>query len=159
MSHFQLRVNGRLHFVDMDGDMPLLWALRDVLGLKGTKFGCGVAQCGACTVHLDGRAVRSCAVDVGVACLSEITTIEGLSNDGSHPVQQAWIEKKVPQCGFCQPGQIMSAAALVAAHQCTNTPITDDDIDKAMRGNICRCGTYPRIREAIKAAAAKRATP
>ena len=159
MSHFQLRVNGRLHFVDMDGDMPLLWALRDVLGLKGTKFGCGVAQCGACTVHLDGRAVRSCAVDVGVACLSEITTIEGLSNDGSHPVQQAWIEKKVPQCGFCQPGQIMSAAALVAAHQCTNAPITDDDIDKAMRGNICRCGTYPRIREAIKAAAAKRPTP
>ena len=151
MSHFQLRVNGRLHFVDVDGDMPLLWALRDVLGLKGTKFGCGVAQCGACTVHLDGRAVRSCAVDVGVACLSEITTIEGLSSDGSHPVQQAWIEKKVPQCGFCQPGQIMTASALLA----NNPNPTDEDIDKSMRGNICRCGTYPRIRAAIHKAAGR----
>jgi isoquinoline 1-oxidoreductase alpha subunit len=153
MSHFQLRVNGKLHFVDVDGDMPLLWALRDVLGLKGTKFGCGVAQCGACTVHLDGRAVRSCAVDVGVACLSEITTIEGLSSDGSHYVQQAWIEKKVPQCGFCQPGQIMTASALLAH----NPNPTDEDIDRAMRGNICRCGTYPRIRDAIKAAAGRTA--
>ena len=149
MSHFQLRVNGKLHFVDMDGDMPLLWALRDVLGLKGTKFGCGVAQCGACTVHLDGRAVRSCAVDVGVACLSEITTIEGLSSDGSHYVQQAWIDMKVPQCGFCQPGQIMTATALLDH----NAAPSDDDIDRAMRGNICRCGTYPRIREAIHQAA------
>jgi isoquinoline 1-oxidoreductase subunit alpha len=151
MSIFQLHVNGRLHTVDIDGNMPLLWALRDVLGLKGTKFGCGVAQCGACTVHLDGRAVRSCSVDVGVACLSEITTIEGLSPDGSHPCQKAWVELGVPQCGFCQPGQIMSAAALLAATKGLNP--TDEQIDNAMRGNICRCGTYPRIRAAIHKAA------
>jgi len=149
MSIFQLHVNGRLHTVDIDGNMPLLWAIRDVLGLKGTKFGCGVAQCGACTVHLDGRAVRSCSVDVGVAQLSKITTIEGLSYDGSHPCQKAWVELGVPQCGFCQPGQIMSAAALLNAN-----PHPDDTaIDNAMRGNICRCGTYPRIREAIHKAA------
>jgi isoquinoline 1-oxidoreductase subunit alpha len=123
--------------------------LRDILGLKGTKFGCGVAQCGACTVHLDGRAVRSCAVDVGVACLSEITTIEGLSPDGNHPCQEAWVDLAVPQCGFCQPGQIMTAAALLAA----NPQPDDDAIDDAMRGNICRCGTYPRIRAAIRRAA------
>jgi isoquinoline 1-oxidoreductase alpha subunit len=129
--------------------MPLLWALRDIMGLKGTKFGCGVAQCGACTVHLDGKAVRSCSVDVGVAELSEITTIEGLSYDGSHPCQQAWVELGVPQCGFCQPGQIMSAAALLKV----NPHPSDEDIDNAMRGNICRCGTYPRIREAIHKAA------
>ncbi|MEA2568618.1 MAG: isoquinoline 1-oxidoreductase subunit alpha [Acidobacteriota bacterium] len=145
MSVFQLNVNGSRHTINVDGNMPLLWVLRDVLGLKGTKFGCGVAQCGACTVHLDGKAVRSCATDVGVAALSEITTIEGLSTDGSHPCQKAWIMLGVPQCGFCQPGQIMSAAALLAAH-----PKPDDtQIDNAMRGNICRCGTYPRIREAI----------
>jgi isoquinoline 1-oxidoreductase alpha subunit len=149
MSVFQLHVNGRLHTVDIDGNMPLLWALRDVLGLKGTKFGCGVAQCGACTVHLDGRAVRSCSVDVGVACLSQITTIEGLSYDGSHPCQKAWVELGVPQCGFCQPGQIMSAAALLKA----NPHPDDEQIDNAMRGNICRCGTYPRIRAAIHKAA------
>ena len=149
MSIFQLRVNGKYLTVDVDGNMPLLWVLRDVLGLKGTKFGCGVAQCGACTVHLDGRAVRSCAVDVGVACLSQITTIEGLSPDGSHPCQKAWVEGGVPQCGFCQPGQIMSAAALLAA----NPQPDDTQIDNAMRGNICRCGTYPRIREAIHKAA------
>jgi isoquinoline 1-oxidoreductase alpha subunit len=149
MSIFQLRVNGKLHTVDIDGNMPLLWAIRDVLGLKGTKFGCGVAQCGACTVHLDGRAVRSCSVDVGVAQLSEITTIEGLSYDGSHPCQKAWVELGVPQCGFCQPGQIMSAAALLKA----NPNPDDDQIDNAMRGNICRCGTYPRIRAAIHLAA------
>ena len=149
MSIFQLRVNGRQHTVNVDGNMPLLWALRDILGLKGTKFGCGVAQCGACTVHLDGRAVRSCSVDVGVAQLSEITTIEGLSYDGSHPCQKAWVDLGVPQCGFCQPGQIMSAAALLKAN-----PHPDDaQIDAAMRGNICRCGTYPRIREAIHKAA------
>lgn len=149
MPIFQLHVNGWKHTVDIDGNMPLLWALRDILGLKGTKFGCGVAQCGACTVHLDGRAVRSCSVDVGVACLSKITTIEGLSPDGSHPCQKAWVELGVPQCGFCQPGQIMSAAALLKAN-----PHPDDDaIDHAMRGNICRCGTYPRIREAIHKAA------
>jgi aerobic-type carbon monoxide dehydrogenase small subunit (CoxS/CutS family) len=145
MSVFQLNVNGSRHTINVDGNMPLLWVLRDVLGLKGTKFGCGVAQCGACTVHLDGKAVRSCVTDVGVAALSEITTIEGLSTDGSHPCQKAWIMLGVPQCGFCQPGQIMSAAALLAAH-----PKPDDtQIDNAMRGNICRCGTYPRIREAI----------
>jgi aerobic-type carbon monoxide dehydrogenase small subunit (CoxS/CutS family) len=146
MSVFQLNVNGNRHTVDVDGDMPLLWVLRDVLGLKGTKFGCGVSQCGACTVHLDGRAIRSCITDVGVACLSEITTIEGLSPDGSHPCQQAWVELGVPQCGFCQPGQIMSAAALLAA----NPQPDDTQIDNAMRGNICRCGTYPRIKQAIK---------
>jgi isoquinoline 1-oxidoreductase alpha subunit len=151
MSIFQLHVNGRVHTVDIDGEMPLLWAIRDILGLKGTKFGCGVAQCGACTVHLTGadgvpRAVRSCSVDVGVAQLSHITTIEGLNyNGGEHPCQTAWVELGVPQCGFCQPGQIMSAAALLK----TNPHPTDDDIDAAMRGNICRCGTYPRIREAI----------
>ena len=150
---YTLNVNGKSTTVDVAADMPLLWVLRDVLGLKGTKFGCGVAQCGACTVHLDGRAVRSCAVDVGVACLSQITTIEGLSPDGSHPCQKAWVEGGVPQCGFCQPGQIMTAAALLAAHKAENKPITDDDIDNAMRGNICRCGTYPRIREAIHKAA------
>ena len=149
MSVFQLNVNGNRHTVDVDGDMPLLWVLRDVLGLKGTKFGCGVSQCGACTVHLDGRAIRSCITDVGVACLSEITTIEGLSADGSHPCQKAWVELGVPQCGFCQPGQIMSAAALLAA----NPQPDDTQIDNAMRGNICRCGTYPRIRAAIHKAA------
>lgn len=146
MSVFQLKVNGRRYTVDVDGDMPLLWVLRDVLGLTGTKFGCGISQCGACTVHLDGRAARSCITDVGVACLSEITTIEGLSSDGSHPVQKAWIDRGVPQCGFCQPGQIMSAAALLAA----NPQPDDAQIDDAMRGNICRCGTYPRIKQAIR---------
>jgi isoquinoline 1-oxidoreductase subunit alpha len=149
MSAFQLNVNGKQHTVDVDGNMPLLWVLRDILGLKGTKFGCGVSQCGACTVHLDSRAVRSCITDVSVACLSEITTIEGLSYDGSHPCQKAWVELGVPQCGFCQPGQIMTAAALLAHNQ---NP-TDEDIDNAMRGNICRCGTYPRIRAAIHKAA------
>jgi isoquinoline 1-oxidoreductase subunit alpha len=147
MSVFQLKVNGRMHTVNVDGNMPLLWVLRDVLGLKGTKFGCGVAQCGACTVHLNGRAIRSCVTDVGVAALSEITTIEGLSTNGNlHPCQRAWVEGGVPQCGFCQPGQIMTASALLAAN-----PNPDDaQIDDAMRGNICRCGTYPRIKDAIR---------
>lgn len=149
MSTFQLRVNGKVHTVDADGDMPLLWVLRDILGLRGTKFGCGVAQCGACTVHLNGHAARSCAVPVGVACLSEVTTIEGLSYDGSHPCQQAWLDLGVPQCGYCQPGQIMTAAALLASNPNPN----DQQIDDAMRGNICRCGTYPRIRAAIHKAA------
>jgi aerobic-type carbon monoxide dehydrogenase small subunit (CoxS/CutS family) len=149
MSVMQLNVNGRSHAIDVDGNMPLLWVLRDILGLKGTKFGCGIAQCGACTVHLDGRAVRSCSIDVGVACLSTIKTIEGLSYDGSHPCQKAWVALGVPQCGFCQPGQIMSAAALLAE----NPHPSDTDIDDAMRGNICRCGTYQRIREAIHKAA------
>jgi isoquinoline 1-oxidoreductase subunit alpha len=151
MSIFQLHVNGTFYSVDVDGNMPLLWVLRDVLGLKGTKFGCGVAQCGACTVHLDGKAARSCITDVGVACLSEITTIEGLSPDGSHPVQQAWVDLGVPQCGYCQPGQIMTASALLKAN-----PNPDDaQIDAAMSGNICRCGTYPRIRAAIHKAAGR----
>jgi isoquinoline 1-oxidoreductase subunit alpha len=153
MPVFQLNVNGRLHTIDVDGNMPLLWVLRDVLGLKGTKFGCGVAQCGACTVHLDGHAARSCSIDVGVACLSRITTIEGLSSDGSHPCQKAWVAGGVPQCGFCQPGQIMTAAALIREKAEKHETITDDDIDDAMRGNICRCGTYPRIRAAIHDAA------
>jgi len=151
MSVFQLNVNGKGYAVDIDGNMPLLWALRDILGLKGTKLGCGVSQCGACTVHLDGVAARSCSVDVGVACLSKITTIEGLSYDGGplHPCQKAWVDLGVPQCGFCQPGQIMTAAALLAANPHPN----DEQIDAAMRGNICRCGTYPRIRQAIHKAA------
>ena len=151
MSVFQLNVNGKGYAVDIDGNMPLLWALRDILGLKGTKLGCGVSQCGACTVHLDGVAARSCSVDVGVACLSKITTIEGLSYDGGelHPCQKAWVELGVPQCGFCQPGQIMTASALLKA----NPHPTDEQIDAAMRGNICRCGTYPRIRQAIHKAA------
>lgn len=145
MPVFQLHVNGRMETVTADGNMPLLWVLRDILGLTGTKFGCGVAQCGACTVHLNGKAIRSCVTDVGVAALGEITTIEGLSADGSHRCQQAWVELGVPQCGFCQPGQIMSCAALLKANPHPN----DEQIDAAMRGNICRCGTYPRIREAI----------
>ena len=149
MPIFQLNVNGRQHTINVDGNMPLLWVLRDVLGLKGTKFGCGVAQCGACTVHLDGRAARSCITDVGVAALSRITTIEGLSSDGSHPCQRAWVELGVPQCGFCQPGQIMTAAALLSE----NPQPDDAQIDSAMSGNICRCGTYPRIRAAIHKAA------
>jgi isoquinoline 1-oxidoreductase subunit alpha len=150
MAIFQLNVNGRQHTRDLDGNMPLLWVLRDVLGLKGTKFGCGVAQCGACTVHLNGHPARSCQVPVGVAALAQITTIEGLSPDGSHPCQRAWVDLGVPQCGFCQPGQIMTAAALLKEH-----PNPDDTvIDDYMRGNICRCGTYPRIREAIHKAAA-----
>src|SRR5213595_1098487 len=131
-----LHVNGKAQQVDVTPDTPLLWAIRDVLGLTGTKFGCGVAQCGACTVHLDGKAVRSRAVDVGVAALSKITTIEGLSYDGSHPCQKAWVELGVPQCGFCQPGQIMTAAALLAEHP----NATDEQIDAYMSGNICRCG-------------------
>jgi len=130
-------------------DMPLLWVLRDVLDLKGTKYGCGIAQCGACTVHLGGRAVRSCQTLVSRATDAPITTIEGLSTDGSHPVQQAWIDIDVPQCGYCQAGQMMSAAALLAK---TAKP-SDKDIDSAMNGNLCRCGTYLRIRAAIHKAA------
>jgi len=151
MPVFQLHVNGSMRTVDVDGNMPLLWALRDVLGLTGTKFGCGVAQCGACTVHLNGRPVRSCVTDVGVAALSHITTIEGLGGD--HPCQKAWVDGGVPQCGFCQPGQIMASVPLV--EMCRNSGVmpTDEQIDDVMRGNICRCGTYPRIREAIKKAA------
>jgi isoquinoline 1-oxidoreductase alpha subunit len=145
---FTLNVNGKSTTVDVPGDMPLLWVLRDVLNLKGTKFGCGIAQCGACTVHLGGRAVRSCSTPVKAATAA-ITTIEGLSPDGSHPVQRAWQEADVPQCGYCQAGQIMSAAALLAS----NPKPSDADINTAMNGNLCRCGTYTRIRDAIKRAA------
>jgi len=145
----KLTVNGREHAVDVAPDTPLLWVLRDHLGLTGTKYGCGMALCGACTVHLDGKPQRSCVLPVSGVGKRSITTIEGLSNGRSHPVQQAWIELDVPQCGYCQSGQIMSAAALLAG----NARPTDDDINKAMDGNICRCGTYPRIRKAIHRAA------
>jgi isoquinoline 1-oxidoreductase alpha subunit len=144
-----LTINGADHQVDAPDDMPLLWAIRDLVGLTGTKFGCGVAQCGACTVHLDGTPVRSCTTAVSQADGKQITTVEGLSPDGSHPVQRAWVDHAVPQCGYCQSGQMMSAAALLAKNK---TP-SDADIDAAMQGNICRCGTYPRIKAAIKAAA------
>jgi isoquinoline 1-oxidoreductase alpha subunit len=145
----ELTINGKKHQLDVDGDMPLLWALRDVAGLTGTKYGCGVAQCGACTVHLEGAAVRSCIMPVSAVAGKSITTIEGLSEDATHAVQAAWIEENVPQCGYCQAGQIMSAAALLAS----NAAPTDGDIDAAMAGNLCRCGTYVRIRKAIKRAA------
>jgi isoquinoline 1-oxidoreductase alpha subunit len=145
-----LVVNGTSRNLDVESDMPLLWALRDVLALTGTKYGCGIAQCGACTVHLDGQPVRACVTPVSAATGKRVTTIEGLSAAGDHPVQKAWIEVDVPQCGFCQPGQIMSAAALLAAKPAP----TDADIDTAMAGNICRCGTYQRIRAALHRAAA-----
>jgi isoquinoline 1-oxidoreductase alpha subunit len=148
----KLEVNGTLHEVDAPPEMPLLWVLRDLLGYTGVKFGCGMALCGACTVHLDGEAVRSCMTPLSAATGHKITTIEGLSKDGSHPVQRAWAELDVVQCGYCQSGQIMAAAALLAAKP---NP-TDADIDKAMAGNICRCGTYQRIREGIHRAAALR---
>jgi isoquinoline 1-oxidoreductase alpha subunit len=145
----QLRINGQTLNVDADPQMPLLWAIRDVLGMTGTKFGCGVGACGACTVHLDGNATRSCITTIADAAGHEITTIEGLSHDGSHPVQKAWVAHNVPQCGYCQPGQIMQAASLLKE---TPKP-TDQQITDAMGGNICRCGTYQRIRAAIKSAA------
>lgn len=144
-----LRVNGRSQTVDVSPDTPLLWVLRDVLNLHGTKYGCGIGQCGACTVHLGGQAVRSCLTPVSAAANASITTIEGLSPDGNHPLQRAWIDVDVPQCGYCQAGQIMSAAALLAK---TPNP-TDEQIDEAMNGNLCRCGTYVRIRRAIHKAA------
>lgn len=146
---FQLNVNGSSYDVDDDPETPLLWVLRDRIGLTGTKFGCGIAQCGACTVHIDGEAVRSCSITVADSVGSEITTIEGLSGDNSHPLQRAWIEHTVPQCGYCQSGQIMSAAALLK--QIPNP--SDSEIDAAMAGNLCRCGTYQRIRRAIRRAA------
>jgi isoquinoline 1-oxidoreductase alpha subunit len=151
---FTLNVNGKSTSVDVPGDMPLLWALRDVLNLKGTKYGCGIAQCGACTVHVNGVATRSCSLTVAKAVSSKITTIEGLSADGRHPVQVAWQDVDVPQCGYCQAGQIMSAAALLAK---TPKP-SDAEINAGMSGNLCRCGTYTRIREAIKKAASLPAT-
>jgi len=144
-----LSVNKRTVKVDAEPSTPLLWVLREHLGLTGTKYGCGVAQCGACTVHLDGRPVRSCSTPLSRASGKEVTTIEGLSPAGNHPLQRAWIEFQVPQCGYCQSGQIMSAAALLEK---TPNP-GDDDINRAMSGNICRCGTYPRIRRAIHRAA------
>ena len=145
----ELRVNNQLHDVDVEPEMPLLWVLRDMLNLKGTKFACGIAQCGACTVHLDGEPIRSCSFPVSAAEGKEITTIEGLTENSDHPVQQAWIKHQVPQCGYCQSGQLMSAAALLAK----NPSPSDADIDDAMAGNICRCGMYSRIRKAIKSAA------
>jgi len=143
-----LTVNGKSATVDVAADTPLLWVLRDVLNLKGTKFGCGVGQCGACTVHMRGRAVRSCQIQVGNVA-GEVVTIEGLSPDGSHPLQRAWQEVDVPECGYCQAGQIMTAAALLSV----NPQPTDEDIDTAMNGNICRCGTYLRIRQGVRRAA------
>jgi isoquinoline 1-oxidoreductase alpha subunit len=147
---FTLNVNGNTHSVDVDGDTPLLWVLRDVLGMTGTKFGCGIAQCGACTVHIDGNPVRSCLLPIGSIRNKAVTTIEGVgATEAGAKVQKAWLDLEVIQCGYCQSGQIMSAAALLAT-----TPQPDDaDIDAGMAGNICRCGTYVRIREAIKLAA------
>jgi isoquinoline 1-oxidoreductase subunit alpha len=144
-----ITVNGKRHQVDAGADTPLLWVLRENLGLTGTKFGCGIAQCGACTVHLDGQPIRSCVTQIGAVKGKRITTIEGLSLNGNHPLQQAWIAEEVPQCGYCQSGQIMSAAALLK----TKPKPSDADIDAAMSGNICRCGTYQRIRRAIHRAA------
>ena len=147
----QIVVNGETHEVSVDPAMPLLWVLRDELGITGTKFGCGIAMCGACTVHIDGRPMRSCSLPIG-AVTGEVTTIEGLGNpDAMHAVQEAWVEHQVAQCGYCQSGQIMSAASLLSR----NPEPSDDDIDIAMNGNLCRCGTYPRIRAAIHSAAGK----
>lgn len=145
---YTLTVNGKSHTVDVPAEMPLLWVLRDVLNIKGPKFGCGIGACGACTVHVAGKAVRGCQTQISTV-KSEVKTIEGLSADGSHPLQKAWLEIDVPQCGYCQAGQIMTAAALLAS----NPKPTDADIDSAMSGNVCRCGTYLRIREAIHTAA------
>jgi isoquinoline 1-oxidoreductase alpha subunit len=147
----RLKVNGKMHEVDVEDDMPLLWVLRDELGITGPKYGCGIAVCGACTVHVDGLAVRSCSLQAGDVS-GEITTIEGLGSPaGMHAVQAAWVEHQVAQCGYCQSGQIMSAASLLSV----NAEPTDEQIDRAMSANLCRCGTYPRIRTAVKAAAAK----
>ncbi len=149
MTEITLNVNGNEWMVEANPEMPLLWVLRDLLGLTGTKYSCGIGVCGTCTVHLDGKAVRSCVTPVSEAAGKEIITIEGLSPDGSHPVQQAWIDEKVSQCGYCQPGQIMAAAALLDK----NPNPSDADIDGAMSANLCRCGTYQRIRRAIHIAA------
>lgn len=149
MPPISLTVNGRRQTVDVAPDTPLLWVIRETLGLTGTKFGCGMALCGACTVHLDGEAIRSCVTPVSAAADRRVTTIEGLSPDATHPLQLAWVAEDVPQCGYCQSGQIMSAAALLARRP---NP-TDADIHAAMAGNLCRCGTYPRIRRAIQRAA------
>jgi len=149
METTQFKVNGKSVELQIDSQTPLLWALREQLGLTGTKFGCGMALCGACTVHVDGNAVRSCVTPVKAVAGKQVKTIEGLSTDRSHPVQRAWLQVQVPQCGYCQPGQMMSAAALLAV----NANPSDSDIDEAMAGNLCRCGTYARIRKAIHVAA------
>jgi len=145
----ELTVNGESHKVDVEADTPLLWVLRDFLGLRGTKYGCGKGLCGACTVHLNGQATRSCVLPVSAIADGDVVTIEGLSSNASHPVQRAWQGNNVPQCGYCQSGQIMTASALLAS----NPNPSDSEIDSAMSGNICRCGTYPRIRAAIRQAA------
>ncbi len=149
MADYTINVNGKDHQVSADPDTPLLWVLRDELSLVGTKYGCGIAQCGACTIHLDGNAMRSCVLPISVVANQKIVTIEGLSKGMNHPLQEAWIEHDVPQCGYCQAGQIMSAAALLKE----NKNPTDADIDAAMHGNLCRCATYTRIKKAIKTAA------
>ena len=146
---YTFKLNGKPTTVDVPADMPLLWVLRDTLDMKGTKYGCGIGMCGACTVHLNGAAIRSCQTTVSAAANKDVTSIEGLSADGTHPLQRAWEEIDVPQCGYCQAGQIMSAAALLAQ----KPKPTEADIDRAMEGNICRCATYPRIRQAILSAA------
>ncbi len=151
MAHYKLQINGKTYETDADADTPLLWVLRDNLGLVGTKYGCGISQCGACTVHLDGNAVRSCTMPVSTIGTKKVTTIEGLSSDGSHPVQLAWDEVDVAQCGYCQAGQIMSATALLNKKKKPSI----EEIETAMNGYICRCGTYHRIREAIVVAATK----
>jgi len=148
MAHFTLNVNGASHQVDVEPDTPILWVLRDHLNLVGTKYGCGIAQCGACTFHLNGMATRACQLQVSMVGKSEITTIEGLSENGEHPVQQAWLEEDVPQCGYCQTGQIMSAVSLLK----NNPHPSDEEIELGMSGNLCRCGTYTRIKKAIKRA-------
>lgn len=149
MAIYNLNVNGKKHRVDVDPATPILWVLRDHLNLVGTKFGCGIAQCGACTIHLDGAAMRSCQLPVSAAGNKAITTIEGLSEKGDHPVQKAWLEHDVPQCGYCQAGQIMTAAAFLK----NNPNPSDEEIESAMNGNICRCGTYLRIKAAVRTAA------
>ena len=146
---FKINVNGRATTVDAPGDMPLLWVIRDILNLSGTKYGCGIGQCGACTVHIDGKPARSCQTLLSSVAGAKVSTVESLSKDNSHPLQVAWIKHDVPQCGYCQSGQLMSAAALLSS----NKNPSDADIDTAMSGNICRCGTYPRIKAAIKDAA------
>jgi isoquinoline 1-oxidoreductase alpha subunit len=151
MASFNLSINGVPKTVEVEADTPMLWVLRDHLDLVGTKYGCGIAQCGACTIHLDGIAVRSCSVPVSIAEGKDITTIEGLSENATHAVQEAWLEHDVPQCGYCQAGQIMNAAALLSS----NPSPSDEQIEAAMNGNICRCGTYVRIKAAIKTASAK----
>jgi aerobic-type carbon monoxide dehydrogenase small subunit (CoxS/CutS family) len=149
MANFKLNINGKIQEVDVDPTTPILWVLRDHLNLVGTKFGCGISQCGACTIHLNGVAVRSCQSPISSVGNQEITTIEGLSENGDHPVQKAWLEHDVPQCGYCQAGQIMTATALLA----NNPNPSDEEIEMTMSGNICRCGTYTRIKKAIKTAA------